>query len=432
MRCGELNKLAFEKRDMEVREKVIILEPVSPTTMTKEQEFAMRWFGDYYSRTELPQPDRFLEREFGFMFFDKDFVRRHMGFRSMQDLRNYLVRQVPMHVYYSSAFYENPGAPKMEMKGWKGADLVFDLDADHLKGAENMTYAEMLTAVKRDMVRLLDDFLFGDLGFSEDEVRIVFSGGRGYHAHVSNEKVRCLKSHERSEIVDYVCGTDLDEDWLFPHRPSMLKEFKAVKKVEKAFSIPEEGSGGWRGHARDALEKLLDELESLEVPQVKERYSSLASKKEYNIQSLQLDLFGRREGGKRVRDLILENNSLEYISDKNKEMFLNWVREEVRHISAAEVDEPVTRDVKRLIRMPGSLHGKTAMRVIPLRRDQLDTFEPLRDAFPQVFPDHPIKVTVNKPVDIELKGERVHGQGTIEVPTYAAIFLVLRMKASIA
>ena len=103
-----------------------------------------------------------------------------MGFRNMGDLRNYLVRQVPMHAYYSSAFYENPNAPKMEMKGWQGADLVFDLDADHLKGAEAMTYAEMLSAVKRDMVRLLDDFSrFGDLGFAEEDVKIVFSGGRG-------------------------------------------------------------------------------------------------------------------------------------------------------------------------------------------------------------------------------------------------------------
>ena len=100
--------------------------------------------------------------------------------------------------------------------------------------------------------------------------------------------------------------------------------------------------------------------------------------------------------------------------------------------SAAEVDEPVTRDVKRLIRMPGSLHGKTAMRVIPLHRDELNGFEPLRDAFPPLFPDHPIKVVVKNPVDITLRGKRIKGEGTIEVPTYAALFMILRMKASLA
>ena len=127
-----------------------------------------------------------------------------------EDLRRYLVSQVPMHVYYSSAHYENPSAPKMEQKGWRGADLVFDLDADHIPGAERMTYEEMLHVVKQDMIRLLDDFLLGDLGFAEDEVRITFSGGRGYHAHVQSDRVQRLGSHERSEVVDFVSGTDLD------------------------------------------------------------------------------------------------------------------------------------------------------------------------------------------------------------------------------
>ncbi|OPY33858.1 MAG: DNA primase small subunit PriS [Methanomassiliicoccales archaeon PtaU1.Bin124] len=401
--------------------------------MTREMEFAMRWFGDYYSRAELPQPDRFEEREFGFMFFDKDFVRRHMGFGNMADLRHYLVRQVPMHAYYSSAFYEKPGAPKMEMKGWRGADLVFDLDADHLKGAEQMTYAEMLAAVKKDMVRLLDDFLFGDLGFAEEEVRIVFSGGRGYHAHVSNEKVRGLKSHERSEIVDYVCGTDLDKDWLFPQKATMQKVYKTGKKtVDIAVSLPEEGAGGWRGHAREVVAMLLNEMEGLEIPEIRARYPSLAPYNDKVLAGIQMDLYGSRGGGMRGKDLILERNSLEYIMDRNKEAFLRWIQEEVKIHSAAEVDEPVTRDVKRLIRMPGSLHGKTAMRVIPMGRDQLNDFDPLRDAFPPILPEHPIKVVAKNPVDIRLKGERIKGEGMMEVPTYAALFMILRMKASLA
>ncbi|MCA1813180.1 MAG: hypothetical protein LC624_04420 [Halobacteriales archaeon] len=31
-----------------------------------------------------------------------------------------------------------------------------------------------------------------------------------------------------------------------------------------------------------------------------------------------------------------------------------------------ETDEPVTSDVKRLIRLPGSVHGKTGLRVVPV------------------------------------------------------------------
>lgn len=392
----------------------------------------MHWFRDYYSQCELPLPSCFEEREFGFMFFDKDFVRRHMGFARGDDFRNYLVRQVPMHVYYSSAHYERPAAPKMELKGWLGADLIFDLDADHIKGVEGMTYAEMLSLVKKDMLRLLDDFLYGDLGFGEDEVKIVFSGGRGYHAHISNEKVLSLRSHERSEIVDFVSGTDLDLDWLFPRKASMLKDFKTHKKVEMSHSIPEEGAGGWKGHARSALKQLLDELEGMGAEDARSKYPALAKLTEKSLLSLQKDLYGYRAGGMRGKELILEKNSLDFLSDKNKEAFLEWVKGEVRPRSAAEVDEPVTRDIKRLIRMPSSLHGKTGMRVISMTREQLGEFEPLRDAFPAIFPDQLVKVDMKNPVDIVLKGERVNGQGIFECPTYAAIFLILRMKGALA
>ena len=399
--------------------------------MTPEQEYAMRWFRDYYSRSAMPAPFDFTGREFGFMFFDKDFVRRHVGFRSPEDLGRYLVSQVPMHVYYSSAHYENPSAPKMEQKGWRGADLVFDLDADHIPGADKMTYEEMLYVVKQDMIRLLDDFLLGDLGFAENEVRITFSGGRGYHAHVQSDRVQRLGSHERSEVVDFVSGTDLDFEWIFKERSSMKKEFKTGTKVEMSTLIPPEGSGGWKGKVRKRLSELMSEVETLGFEEAKQRYPAFARLNDRQYFLLQQAL-GADRSGKNGRQLILENNSLEYITDaKGKEALLQCVRDTVRVGAAAQVDEPVTRDIKRLIRLPGSLHGKTGMRVISMSRDDLTGFDPLRDAFPPIFPDTPQKVEVRSRVDLKLKGQRVYGEGVIEVPTFAAIFLALRYKARI-
>ncbi|MCE5296521.1 MAG: DNA primase catalytic subunit PriS [Euryarchaeota archaeon] len=398
--------------------------------MTKEQEFVMRWFREYYSRTAIAGPTKFEQREFGFMYFDKDFVRRHVGFKRPDDLRKYLVSQVPMHVYYSSALYEIPSAPKMDQKGWLGADLVFDLDADHIKGAETMSYAQMLSLVKKDMIKLLDDFLFGDMGFGETDVRLVFSGGRGYHAHISDEKVLKLKSHERSEIVDYVSGTDLDLDAIFPKSVSMVKDYKTHMKAEKAVAMPAEGSGGWKGHARRTTAQLFEELRFMELEEVRARFPNLSRYKDATVLGLQRDLFGDRGGERLGYQLIMENNSLEYVSDRYKEALLDLVKSEVRPRAAAEVDEPVTRDIKRLIRMPSSLHGKTGMRVIEMRRDDLTDFDPLRDAFPGTFPDDPVKVHVKAPVDLLIKGQRISGDGVIEVPTFAAMFLVLRMKAA--
>ena len=69
-------------------------------------------------------------REFGFGGWEKKIEFRHMAFRSAEDLRMALVRDRPLYVSASSAYYEYPDARPMPRKHWLGADLVFDLDVD--------------------------------------------------------------------------------------------------------------------------------------------------------------------------------------------------------------------------------------------------------------------------------------------------------------
>jgi len=56
---------------------------------------------------------------------------RHKGFIDIESLRTSLCTIVPSDVYYSSAYYERP-QEEMKQKGWLGADLIFDIDADHI------------------------------------------------------------------------------------------------------------------------------------------------------------------------------------------------------------------------------------------------------------------------------------------------------------
>src|SRR3989449_4030885 len=121
-------------------------------------------FRRYYEAMKPILPDRFGRREFGFMFWTAGIVQRHLGFSREEELRSFLSSRVPAHAYYSSAYYETPNAPTMEEKGWLGADLIFDLDADHLPGAQRMTYPEMLEAIRLKIVKLYDEFLIEDFG----------------------------------------------------------------------------------------------------------------------------------------------------------------------------------------------------------------------------------------------------------------------------
>jgi DNA primase small subunit len=92
---------------------------------------------------------------------------------------------------------------------------------------------------------------------------------------------------------------------------------------------------------------------------------------------------------------------------------------------AACVDEPVTADIKRLIRLPGSLHGKSGMKVTALRIEELEKFEPLNDAV--VFGDKSVKIKAIKPFAVQMKGKDiVVEEGLQEVPEYAAVYLICR------
>ncbi len=401
-------------------------------TVNREIEFAMDLFREYYRRSPPPAPADLREREFGFMFFDRDFVRRHMGFLEENDYRRFLVNQVPSHAYFSSALYQHPSAPTMDLKGWKGADLIFDLDADHIRGAEGMSYQDMLVLVKKEAMALVDRFIFGEFGFDEKHVRISFSGGRGYHIHVRDPRVRSLGSHERGEIIDFVSGTDLDLDSLFPSAASMKKDFKDRVKVERAYRIPGPDQGGWRRFGREAMDKVAAEVAAMSDQGLRERYPLLQGVKDSTLDEMRRSLHGRR-GESTGLELMMREDSLEYFtSDRVKELFIQMVLSSLRERMSGQIDEPVTRDVKRLIRLPGSLHGKTGLKVVALTREEMDSFDPLRDAVPEVFPDRPVKVVLKEGTDIAIKGYRVRGSGPSEVPAYAALFLVLRRWATLA
>ncbi len=338
---------------------------------------------------------------------------------------------MPSHVYYSTALYQNPGAPTMDAKLWKGADVIFDLDADHIPGAAGLTYEEMLAQIKREMIRLLDDFILDDLGFSENDIEVTFSGGRGYHAHIYNEKVLKLRPHERSEIVDYVAGRDLDFDWVFPEKTKMYTKFKNGQRLDKGTSFPVEDSGGWKRRMNQGTRRIFEEFKNLSVVDAKLRYKSFAAVDEKLLGLLKRELFEVRED-LTGSALMFRDGSFDCIDDRVKKLLIGWLMAEVPARSSAQVDEPVTRDIKRLIRLPYSLHGKTGLRVISMTREELTGFDPLRDAFPDVYPDTPMKIRLAKRIDMKLKKERFTGEGEIEVPTWAGIFLVLRKYGTIA
>ncbi|MDR1955213.1 MAG: DNA primase catalytic subunit PriS [Candidatus Methanoplasma sp.] len=394
--------------------------------MDNNSRFLLRSFRKYYKENRPVMPDRFTKREFGFMFFDREMVQRHIGFPAPDELSRFLIAQVPSHCYYSTAYYRRPSAPTMEEKEWLGADLIFDLDADHLQGAEKMSYSEMLERIKKEMINLTDSFLFTDLGFDEKGVHITFSGGRGYHAHVPSDAVLTLGTHERRELVDYITCSGLNIDWVFPFQRVVTSETKTAAgiraNVAKDRLIPPPEAGGWKKRMREGLMDLVNDVCDLDPKILRRTYPSISSSGIVTIKKMQ-------ENVRASRKQIFKNNSLAFLDRNYQEMLVKVMGEDIAPALAAEVDKPVTPDIKRIIRLPGSVHGKTGLRVTPITRDELTDFNPLRDAVPSSYSDEPTKVTLKKDYEFDMKGEHFSLSGETEVPEYAAVFLVGRRAA---
>jgi len=368
-------------------------------------------FGDYYRRAEIRAPPAGREREWGYVPWTDgpgETYVRHNAMLDMGGLSDFLARERPRHVYFSAGRYENPSATTMGEKGWKSSDLIFDLDADHLPATDaGDSYAGMLAACKDALFRLLD-FLEDDFAF--EELQVVFSGSRGYHVHVRDDNVADLDREARREIVDYVRGIGLDPEGLF--RTEMRGNVTA--RV-----LPTDGGWGRRVHRR--LLEVVEELDELDRAAAMERLQ-------------QLDGIGEGRAGT-VYGAVQENP--EAIRAGNMEaggVGIRTLVESLVHEVVAEqnapIDEPVSTDTNRLIRLPGSLHGGSGLAVRRIERDALGSFDPLVDAVPEAFESYEIAVEVTEGGRVELGGDSfMMEEGVQTVPEYLGVFLMCRGRA---
>jgi len=417
------------------------------------KRFVKSKFEEYYRRAKLKVPKDFGMREWGFVLFDGYFpeklvMRRHKSFASKEDLVNYLRENAPAHAYYSSALYKYSAAD-MANKGWLGADLIFDLDADHIVSEaefQRYSYEEMLELVKLETLKLID-FLNDDFGFEDEDIKLVFSGSRGYHIHIKTEEVRGLGSRERREIVDYVMATGLEMKMVLVGKTATanygVRELRRCTECNKVTTkmicpacgrdtikvegkIGKEGrdvrllaSEGWGRRLRKGLpDFFITEIMGRSDEEGLKKLREMGVTKEMAKKIVNMT----KEEGMTKRIERMAGGKLGFLPMQVWDKIVE--REKVK--SADRVDEPVTADIKRLIRMPTSLHGKSSLVVKPLRIETFKDFDPLEDAV--VFGDSPVDISVARDSSIKMKGERykVEEGEVASVPEHIALYFMCR------
>ena len=379
-------------------------------SINNEENFVRMRFGRSYAGKEVKAPEGIEKREWGFGSLNRKIESRHFKFASQQELNSYLVRNTPFFISYSTAYYEFPDMRPMEKKNWIGADLVFDLDSNHLevgcskKHEQRWVCDECLGAVREETIKLIEEFLIPDFGFSRAEIKVNFSGNRGYHVHIANRAVMELGAYARREIVDFVTGIGIDSESI-----GFRKERIGDSKMQKLVG-PKPSDMGWFGKVARFVIKLANEnkLEELGLDQVDAR--KIYKNREQFVKGI-------------------ERGNWDVVSIPHKQMVWSSAIDRLKIKLSDKIDQNVTADATKLIRLPDSLHGETGL--VAKRVEDINGFNPLKDAI--AFGSEPLKIKVNKINRFKIN-EQEFGpfeNESVELPEYAAMYLICKREASL-
>lgn len=148
----------------------------------------------YYKYDFAGNVNELDKREIAVMY-EEGKMLRHKHFSNINELRQYLSKFPPLHLYYSTAYYSNPSAVTMEAKGWLGADVVFDIDSDKF---DCDRYYKCISE-GHYYATIIYDIVKTEIGATPT---VRFSGTRGFHIAV--DKLKTLSRDGRTNLIQYI------------------------------------------------------------------------------------------------------------------------------------------------------------------------------------------------------------------------------------
>jgi len=243
-------------------------------------------------------------------------------------------------------------------------------------------------------------FLTNDFGFSLSEMGAFFSGHRGYHIHIENERIGGLDQLARKEIVDYILGTGLKA------------KFHGLSERKGGIIVgPDPNDKGWRGKIARGIYGFLASATSESLEKFEEVDRRTLEKIIDNKDAL-IEAWGRASW-----------QAVRGVGIKTWEKIL---RKYALQDQSAGIDTVVTTDIHRLIRMPTTLHGKTGFRVVEIPIKNLEDFDPFSGAV--ALKGDNVTVYVNWAEKFRIE-DTVYGpyeKESVELPQAAAVFLICK------
>ena len=285
------------------------------------------------------------KREFGFDHNGRGPNDRYKVFSGTESLRKFLRYKSPFAAYISVAFYNNP----KRREDWLKAEYIFDVDAKDIpiRLCECNGVCETCLGEALEIVNNLIDTLQSDLGLNN--IHLIYSG-RGYHIRILDEEMMLANSELRSEVLKYAAGAEV------PKSQFINSDVSNQSFNFEHFSIPV-------GYHKIFTEKVkfniahLTGNEKIEGINPKLMKDIMASR--HHLENDNWGLFKKDIGPRRYKNLV----------------------DAMARVNLSTIDAKVSIDLKRILRLPSSLHSKVSMKCMEVKNRE--TFDPFDKAVPK-------------------------------------------------
>ena len=304
-----------------------------------------QYYREEWSENDLPEfiSTDIKKREFGFDHLGHGPNDRYKVFFGTRPLKRFLRTKAPFAAYISVAFYANP----RNRGGWEKAEYIFDIDAKDLpiRSCTCDGVCEICLGEALERVNIMLDTLKGDLGLKN--IHLIYSG-RGFHIRILDPVMMEADSDLRGEVLKYVAGAEVPKSQ-YPNPSGKPYNFEH-------FSIP------------------------IAYPAI------FTEKVKYNILHLRGDEKLDGINNRLLKDMV---KNRDYLYDDDWGSFKQAIGPRrykdmvnaMARVNLATIDAKVTIDLKRILRLPSSLHSKVSMKCVEVKNPE--TFDPFKHAVPK-------------------------------------------------
>lgn len=325
----------------------------------------MNFYKDHFSLDALKRlitAENISTREFAFKYTDAtDSVGRPVCFGSVEEFAEYLGIWGPNKTYiggfYARRFPEDKASQaKIRASEWVGRELVFDIDMDHYmtvrkdlcECGEQKRICDRCLELAKEAVLFTVDTLEEDFGMTRKDIVVIFSGRQGFHIWVPS--VTKMFKNERSFPPTIATRVEVEMRTALAEYLQLIAEKQRKRRIEGELVSEHTKAINYDALPAPLRNRVLNHTFknlALKSPDsVLKEFSTIKFDKWQRVKTL---LLNGATGVEAWGELVGSSSAI-----KERRLF-----EKVIDLRYPRFDVGCTKDIHRIMKVPGSVDGST-------------------------------------------------------------------------